>query len=200
MADQARRIDMTVEEFLQWNLLQDERYELVDGVPVPLRGMAGTTNQHDAITVNLIVALGNQLRNSGCRPTTADTAVRTKIKGVRRPDVTIECGPVNKDSLEAGNPVVVFEVLSPTTRKSDRTIKLQEYLKHPNLRAVVHIDPDELDIVVFTKDKSGNWLDNRLEYIDDVLTLPELPVSIPLPVIYEGVALTGTRKRPRETD
>jgi Uma2 family endonuclease len=194
--DATRTVDMSVEEFLQWNLLQDARYELVDGVPVPLRAMAGTTNQHDAITVNLIAELKRQLRETGCRPTTADTAVRTKIKNVRRPDVTIECAPVNKGSLEAGDLVVVFEILSPTTRKIDRTVKLQEYLRHPKLRAVVHIDPDELDVVVFTRGADGSWMDTRLEYLDDVLTLPDLPVAIPLPTIYDGVALIGLQRHP----
>ena len=94
MADRARRIDMSVEEFLEWNLLQDERYELVDGVPVPLRGMAGTKDQHDTITVNLIVALGNQLRGSGCRPKTADTAVRTKIKNVMKLETGLPGSPM----------------------------------------------------------------------------------------------------------
>jgi Uma2 family endonuclease len=203
MAD-AQRKSMTVEEFLEWNILQDERYELVDGFPVPLRprvdprGMAGTTDQHDTITVNLIAELKQQLRNSGCRPKTADTAVRTKIKNVRRPDVTIECSPVQKGSLEARNPVAVFEVLSPTTRKIDRTVKLQEYLKHPTLRTIVHIDPDELDVVVFTRGASGEWADTRLEYVDDVLTLPELDVALPLPAIYDGVPVVEKGKRPVE--
>ncbi len=203
MAD-AQRKSMTVEEFLEWNILQDERYELVDGFPEPLRprvaprGMAGTTDQHDTITVNLIIAIGNQLRNSGCRPKTADTAVRTKIRNVRRPDVTIECSPVLKGSLEARNPIAVFEVLSPTTRKIDRTVKLQEYLKHPTLRTIVHIDPDELDVVVFTRGEDGGWADTRLEYIDDVLTLPELNVALSLPAIYDGVPVVEKGKRPVE--
>jgi Uma2 family endonuclease len=115
MAD-ARKREMSVEEFLQWNLLQDERYELVDGHPVPLRAMAGTTGQHDEITVNLIAILRDRLRGTSCRPRTADTAVRTRIRGVRRPDVTIEGAPLERGSLEALKPIAVFEVLSPTTR------------------------------------------------------------------------------------
>jgi Uma2 family endonuclease len=197
MADAQRR-SMTVEEFLEWNLSQDERFELVEGFPVPLRAMAGTSDQHDAITVNLIAELKQQLRQSGCRPKAADTAVRTKIKNVRRPDVTIECAPVQKGSLEARNPVAVFEVLSPTTRKIDRTIKLQEYLHLPALRTIVPIDPDELDAVVFQRDASGDWQDKRLEYVDDVLSLPDVSVTLPLTMIYDGVPVAAKGKRPVE--
>jgi Uma2 family endonuclease len=49
---------MTPEEFYQWQLDQDERYELVEGVPVPLRAMTGASNVHDAILVNCIGQLG----------------------------------------------------------------------------------------------------------------------------------------------
>jgi Uma2 family endonuclease len=188
MADAQQR-SMTVEEFLEWNLSQDERYELVDGHPVPLRAMAGTTDQHDSITVNLIAMLRDQLRNSGCRPKTADTAVRTKIKNVRRPDVTIECAVVERGSLEARNPVAVFEVLSPTTRKIDRTIKLEEYRRHPTLRTIVHIDPDAMDVVVFTRDSDGNWNDARFDKAHDVILVAETPAALRLSEIYEGVPI-----------
>ena len=192
MAD-AQKQTMTVEEFLQWNLDQDVRYELVDGIPVPLRvvdpvtGMAGSKAQHDIIVVNLIVALGNQLRGSPCKPRTADTAVRTKIKGVRRPDVTIECGPPERNSLEASNPVAVFEVLSPTTRKIDRSVKLQEYRRHPGLRTIVHIDPDEMDVIVYTRNASGDWDDERFERLEDTIRIADTPVMLRLSDVYEGV-------------
>ena len=186
MAD-ARQQTMTVEEFLKWNLSQDQRYELVDGHPVPLRAMAGTNAEHDTIVVNVIVALGNQLRGSACKPRTADTAVRTNIKNVRRPDVTIECAPLERGTLEARNPIAVFEVLSPTTRKIDRTIKLEEYRRHPTLRTIVHIDPDAIDIVVFTRDADGNWNDTRFDQPDDIIRVDDTPAALRLSDIYDGV-------------
>ena len=48
---------MSVDEFYQWQLDQDERYELVDGVPVPLRAMTGPSNVHDVILTNVIALL-----------------------------------------------------------------------------------------------------------------------------------------------
>jgi Uma2 family endonuclease len=113
MPDLQRDIDMTADEFLLWNLTQDQRYELVDGQPVPLRAMSGASAFHDEIVVNIIAALRAKLRDAGCSPRTADTAVRTAIKRVRRPDVTIECSPPQAKTYEARNPVAVFEVMSP---------------------------------------------------------------------------------------
>jgi Uma2 family endonuclease len=193
MADAQQRT-MSVEEFLEWSLLQDERFELVDGFPEPLRAMAGATRQHDAIVVNLIAALRGQLRGGPCMPCTADTAVRTKIKSVRRPDVTIECSPVERGALEARNPVAVFEVLSPTTRKLDRSVKLEEYRRHPALRTIVHIDPDTMDVVVFTRDAAGAWNDARLDQPDDMILVAETPAALRLSDIYDGVPIDPPRR------
>ena len=190
MADAQQRA-MSVEEFLQWNLSQDQRYELVDGFPVPLRAMAGAKAQHDIIVVNLIALLRDQLRKSPCKPRTADTALRTNIKSVRRPDVTIECAPPERDSLEARTPIAVFEVLSPTTRKLDRSVKLQEYRRHPNLRVIVHVDPDILDVVVYTRNTTGDWDDIRLERPKDIIRVADTPVALRLSDIYEGVPGVG---------
>lgn len=186
---QARR-EMTVEEFLLWNLDQEQRYELVDGFPVPLRGMAGARAKHDTIVVNLIAELRQQLRGSDCRPRTADTAVRTKINAVRRPDVTIECAPIEPESLEARNPVAAFEVLSPTTRKLDASVKLQEYMRHPSLGLVVHIDPDFMDALVYRRGDDGRWEIERLEKSADLIRVPGMNVAISLAAVYDGVPVT----------
>ncbi len=87
MADPARRL-MTPEEFFAWQLHQEERYELVDGLPIRRhRMMTGSSTQHHRVSVNIIASLHTQLRGSGCRPMTADIAIRTGIHGLRRPDV-----------------------------------------------------------------------------------------------------------------
>ena len=188
MADAATR-EMTADEFLVWNLDQDERFELVDGTPVPLRAMSGAKDEHDTIVVNLIVALGQQLRDNGCRPKTADTALGTRIRRVRRPDVTVECAGVEPGSLEARNPVAVFEVLSPTTRQLDRSEKLQEYQQHPRLQTIVHVDPSLMDVMVYSRSASGGWEAERLQRPDDLIRLAGTPVALDLATAYDGVPL-----------
>jgi Uma2 family endonuclease len=86
---------MTPEEFYQWQLDQDERYELVEGVPAPLRAMTGASNVHHAILVNCIGQLYAHLRGKPCRVASADTALRTSIRTSRRPDVTVDCAPLD---------------------------------------------------------------------------------------------------------
>ena len=181
--------EMTADAFLIWCLDQEERYELVDGFPVPLRGMTGASDTHDAITVNIIVALANQLKGTDCRPSTADKALRTTIKRVRRPDVTIECAGIAAKSYESRNPIAVFEVLSPTTKKSDRTIKLEEYKRHPTLLTIMHIDPDIMDVVVFFRGANGQWEVDRLDQAGAVVEIAGTPVVLALSDIYDGIPL-----------
>ncbi|WP_292506276.1 Uma2 family endonuclease [Methylobacterium sp.] len=109
---------MSVEEFFEWQLSQDGLYELVDGVPVPhVKMMTGAIVQHDRATVNIIASLHAQLRGTGCRPTTDDVALRTSITTIRRPDITVECGDLVRDTYENRAPRLVVEVLSPSTSR-----------------------------------------------------------------------------------
>lgn len=188
MAEAARK-SMTVEEFFEWSRHQEQRFELVDGFPVPLRAMSGAGMVHDAIATNVIVALGNQLRGTGCRPTTPDAGLRTAIKRIRRPDVTIECAPPLANSYEARNPIAVIEVLSPTTRKNDRNEKLPEYMRHPTLRVIVHIDPDLMDVLVYRRAADGGWDAERLTAPSDTVTVGGTPIALTLAAIYEDVPL-----------
>lgn len=181
--------NMTADEFLLWNLSQDERYELVEGMPVPLRAMAGASNTHDDIVTNLIAGLRAKLRGTGCKPRTADTALRTAIKRVRRPDVTVDCGPSRADSYESAKPTAVFEVLSPLTRKIDGGVKLSEYLRHPTLRMIVHIDPDSMEVAVFQREDGGQWSELILGAPDDRIEIPGTPANLTLAEIYEGIQL-----------
>lgn len=179
--------DMTADEFLVWNLTQDQRYELVDGVPVPLRAMAGASNYHDDIVTNVIVALGNKLRGSGCRPRTADTALRTAIKRVRRPDVTVDCGDSRADSYESNRPTAAIEVLSPSTRSIDAGVKLSEYLRHPTLRTIVQIDPDRMAVALFQRQPDGQWSEQILTASSDMISIAGTPATLTLAEVYDGV-------------
>jgi Uma2 family endonuclease len=123
---------MTDEEFFVWCERQEDRYELVDGLPVKM--MTGASNYHDAIVINIIRELSIQLRGKPCRPMTADTAARTRIRNFRRPDVTVMCGPLRPRNYEAADPRLFVEVLSPSNEGVAWQRKLDEYRKLSGLR------------------------------------------------------------------
>ena len=178
---------MSGDEFLIWCLDQEDRYELIDGIPVPLRGMAGASRAHDRIVVNMIASLGNQLGDGPCMPTTADTALRTGIKRIRRPDVMIECTPPTALSFEAQAPLAAFEVLSPSTRTTDRFSKLGEYMRHPTLRHIILIDPVPFDVLVYSRELGGEWSSLVYSAPEDSFTLDGCSASLTLQQIYRGI-------------
>jgi Uma2 family endonuclease len=189
---------MTPEEFYSWQLDQDERYELVDGVPVPLRAMTGASNAHDVILVNCIGELHARLRGKPCRVASADTALRTAIRTARRPDVTVDCAPPRDKSYEAHRPTVVVEVLSPSTSKFDRFTKLDEYRRHPHLRHILLVDPDAVAARLYSRVDDGEWTDANLAGEDAVIDLPAIDVTLPLIALYERLDLGSFAPGARE--
>jgi len=188
MADPAPR-RMSVEEFYIWQLDQDERYELVDGLPVPLRTTPGAGNVHDVILINCIGQLFPLLRGKPCRVASADTALRTSIRSTRRPDVTIDCAPPEGTSCEARQPTVVIEVLSPSTRKIDRFTKLEEYRRHPSLRHILLVDPDAIAAKLYSRAEGGEWGDVDLIGRDARIDFTAIDVSLPLAALYERLEM-----------
>ncbi|GJE26786.1 Uma2 family endonuclease [Methylobacterium organophilum] len=187
---------MTPEEFFAWQSTQDGLYELVDGVPVPhVKMMAGASAQHDRTVVNIIISLGVQLRGSGCRPTTDDLALRTGIATIRRPDVTVECGDLVRDSYESRLPRLVVEVLSPSTTNIDRFRKLDEYRRHPSLASILLVETRFPSAVLYRRAGEG-WAEESFEALDAVIDLPAIGARLALTDIYEDVGFEPGRAIP----
>jgi Uma2 family endonuclease len=176
---------MSPDEFYRWQLGQDERYELVDGVLAPLRAMTGASNAHDVIVVNCLAELHARLRGGPCRVASADTALRTAIRTSRRPDVTVDRAPPRSDSYEAHRPAVVVEILSPSTSKFDRFTKLDEYRRHPTLRHILLVDPDSVAAKLYSRPDEGPWSAVDLLGKDALIELPAIQTSLPLAALYD---------------
>ncbi len=180
---------MTVEAFYVWQLDQDERYELVEGVPVPLRPATGASNLHDTILVNCIGELGERLRGKACRVVSANTALRTSARNARRADVAVDCAPPVKGSYEAHKPTVVIEVLSPSTRRFDEITKLDEYRRHPTLRHILLIDPDAIRARLYSRPEGGAWADEGLVGADARVAFDAIDVTLELGALYDRVEI-----------
>jgi Uma2 family endonuclease len=188
MAETATRL-MTPEEFFAWERGRDGLYELVDGVPVPhVKMMTGASVRHDGVVVNIIAALATKLRGGACRPTTDDIALRTKIRTIRRPDVTVDCGPLAPDAYESGEPKLVVEVLSPSTTDIDRFRKLEEYKLHPSLAYILLVETRAAKAILYRR-VGGAWETEPYEGLDATIALPEIGADLTMAEIYEGLPL-----------
>lgn len=183
---------MSADEFLVWRLDREGTWELVDGLPVlkfdngPTM-MAGGTKRHARVAANVIVALSNRLRDGPCYPLGSDLAVRMPRGNVRQPDVTVECGGGNDDDLEATDAKVLFEVLSPSTRRTDLVLKTNEYQRLPGLAHFVLLEPDRPEAILWSRQPAGDWLADRVAGLDGVLDLAGVGVSLPLAEVYAGL-------------
>ena len=175
---------MTADEFLTWCLDQEGKWELVDGVPIQM--MAGASNFHDVVVVNLIGMLRERLRRGPCRAATADTAARMPRGNIRRPDVTVECAPPERNAFESRAPTVFFEVLSPSSHVYDLVKKPEEYKSVPTLRHFVVLDPAAPRATVWSRD-GETWTSEEQTGLDAALDLPAIGASLPLAEIYEGL-------------
>ncbi|MFM9940181.1 MAG: Uma2 family endonuclease [Hyphomicrobiaceae bacterium] len=177
---------LTPEEFFAWAERQDDRYELVDGLPVKM--MTGASNFHDAIVINIIRELANQLRGKPCRPMTADTAIKTRIRNFRRPDVTVMCGPLLAKTYEASDPRLAIAVLSPSNEGVAWQRKLDEYRRLQGLRYILLIDSECVATTLYTR-TATDWEPTDADDLDAVVELPEIDCRLALRDVYEGIAI-----------
>jgi len=175
----------TVDEFFAWQERQTERYELVRGRP--LRMMAGAKNVHDNIVMNIVMALGPQVRAKGCWPFGGDGAVETFPGQIRRPDFGVDCGERDQEAYKAAAPRLVAEVLSPTTRDFDSVGKLFEYKFIASLDYILYVEPNQPDIRVWSRGADRAWVESRIEGLEATVELAALNVALPLAAVYDGV-------------
>lgn len=177
---------MEVDEFFAWQARQEKRYELVDGVPIEM--MTGASSMHDLVVTNMIALFKGQLRGGPCRPTTADIAIRTRIRSLRRADVMVTCDPPRRDVYEALEPRLVVEVLSPSNTGVKWDRKLNEYRRHEALDYILLVDSEVVAVKLYTRAASG-WDDVDADSLKDSIELPKLGCVLTLAEIYEGTGL-----------
>ena len=175
---------VTPEDFFAWVPGQEGRYELVEGEVVM---MAGAGRRHDAIVVNLIAAVRPQTRGGPCQTFTGDTYVATTGSNRRMPDMGVDCGKPDDNSLMADKPSLVVEVLSPTNGGFDLTVKLAEYQGLPSLDYILFVDTENPTVHLYRRSEGGLWQDDVLKGLDAVVELEKLKISVSLHDIYEGL-------------
>jgi Uma2 family endonuclease len=132
---------MTASEFLHWSQEQEQgRYELVGGEVVM---MSPETVRHVDVKNQAWLTFRNAIEKArlSCRAYGDGVGIRIDQFTVREPDMSIQCKPVSPDSLLLDEPVIVVEVISPTSIRSDTGAKIAEYFKVPSVRHYLIIDP-----------------------------------------------------------
>jgi Uma2 family endonuclease len=174
---------MSLEAFLEWERRQELRYEF-DGIRAV--AMNGGTIAHSEIGTNIVEALRRRLRGGPWRAFRGDLKVIVSGR-VRYPDAIVTCSPVANNVDIVPDPVVVFEVLSPSTAGVDRIVKNAEYEAAKSIRHYVMLEQAAIAATVFSRE--GTEWRGRLVRADAVLAFPELAIEVPLREFYDGLAI-----------
>lgn len=176
---------MTLQQFLAWEARQELKYEFDGFGPVP---MAGGTRSHAIVQSNLAVSIGGRLRGTTCRFFGSD--LKIEVAGhIRYPDGFVVCTPGAPRSTVVSDPVVIFEILSPSTSSVDAIVKNQEYAATPSVQRYVMLEQDRVGALVFAR-SGTDWLGHVLT-ADATLALPEIGIELPLSELYDGVTFDG---------
>ena len=176
---------MTVEEYLEWELQQDVRYEYVNG---EVFAMTGGTIPHNDIALNFYSVLRPHLRSRGCRVNVADVKVQVSSKSpYYYPDVIVSCDPIDLNARKfIQSPKLIAEVLSPGTSGRDRGEKFKNYLKKPSLQEYILIDSEQIAVERYCRGEGRMWLYYPYT-VGDIITLSSIELEFPIEILYEGV-------------
>lgn len=149
---------LTYAEYLDLEARADVRHEYLRG---EILAMAGGTIEHGAVAMAVGADLRDALRGRPCRVYSSDVRVRVEETDLTTyPDLSVVCGPLQTAAVDREaitNPVVVVEVLSPTTEAYDRGAKAAHYRRLPSLRELVLVSPAERRVEVQRRAASGAW-------------------------------------------
>jgi Uma2 family endonuclease len=178
------------EEYLERERPAETKSEYFLGEIVAI---AGGTLQHSMITANLARAIGNRLQGKPCGVFSSDARVSVQWGSlITDPDVTVLCGAPQytddkRDTLL--NPILLVEVLSPSTRAYDRGEKSRLFRMMPSLAEYLLVDQTPVDVEQYRRLPSGNWELTTVRSIEAVLTLHSLGCEIPVVEIYQNLDL-----------
>jgi Uma2 family endonuclease len=149
---------MTVDQFLAWAESEEGRYELYNG---QVYAMAPERSAHALMKFAVQAALADGIRKAGlpCIMYPDGMTVRITEKTAHEPDALVYCGsPLPRDALEVPSPVIVVEVLSPSTRRIDATKKLAGYFSLPSVHHYLIADPDGPPLIHHQRQGDGTIL------------------------------------------
>lgn len=157
------------EDYLHLEDQSKEKHEYMDGViyawqGTTIRGMAGASADHSAVSLNIAVYFRQHVRDRGCQVFTSDMRVRPdSFSSYFYPDVAVRCGPkVEGRTKEIDDACVIVEVLSDTTEGFDRQDKFERYKRMASLQFYVLVGPGLRTIEIFRR--SQDWQVNAASH------------------------------------
>jgi Uma2 family endonuclease len=177
---------ISVDDYLSGELLTPVKHEYVNGV---VFAMAGARNSHNYIQSNIHVSIGRRLRGHRCRVHGSDTKVRIRQSNEIRfyyADTFVTCEQNPLSDTFQDNPVVLFEVFSKSTRRTDEGEKKDAYLTIPSLKVYAMVEQETAAMIVFRRVSKG-FVREVYQGLGAVLSLSEIDTELPFAEVYDRV-------------
>lgn len=179
----------SLEEYFALELASEEKYEYFNG---EVFCMSGVSPNHAQLESNLNLALRLALRDRSCRVFPAN--IRVKVPAAppyRYPDVTVVCEPPQYEKIGGidalTNPLLLVEVLSPSTEAFDRGDKFSYYKSIPSFREYLLVAQHRPHLTHYLKQEDGRWIQEEADEASGGLYLPTLDCTLTLSQLYEGI-------------
>ncbi len=178
MATAQQAVFMSEDEYLAGEQHSEVKHEYIDGY---VYAMAGAHSNHNLITLNLSSEFRAHLKGKPCRPYMSDMKVRIGSKYFY-PDVLVDCSDINGYYTET--PKILVEVLSKSTRRTDKNLKRMAYTQITSLEEYVLIEQDVVEIEVLRR--VDGW-QPQYYYLGDEITFQSIGLTLAVEEIYERV-------------
>lgn len=195
MATHPQTATLSLDDFIALAETSEERLEFVDGRIV---AMTGASVEHGLIAQNIAQALSGLLRGRGCRVLSQGNLVApADCDDTFVPDVLVFCGEAQRRRVRGsdviGNPVLLVEVLSPSTADYDHGRKWESYRRIASLRHYLLVAQDQSRVEWYTRHGEHFWHYAETIGMRGEIRLESLEVVISLAEIYEGVLAADER-------
>lgn len=196
MSEPATR-GMTVDEFLRWEDGTDTRYELVGGF---VYAMAPPAPPHGALFARLAGLIDAALRSRG-------PCIVQGEAGIAKPerndtcyvaDLAVTCQPVRAEDRLMRDPVLIVEILSPSTNAFDRNTKVPDYRRIASVHEILLIDSQTIFAEVLRRE-GDHWITEIVQGPAATLSLTSVPLTVAMADLYEGIPLPEPRPARIET-
>ena len=179
----------SLDEYFALEHAGDARFEYWDG---DIFCMSGGTRAHGRISSNVVIGLGRDVRGGPCTAFTADIAIWTPtIPPYRYPDASVGCGELKFKNVKGVdalvNPVLIVEVLSPSTASHDLKAKFEAYRAIDSFRDYLLIAQDEPRVIHYSRQVDGEWTRRDVTDIEATLTIESIGCELRMRDLYEGV-------------
>lgn len=173
-----------MEEYLEGELAGEIKHEYIYG---EVYAMAGTSDRHNRIAGNIFSKIDNHVGDSEGETFIESVKLKADAQTFYYPDVMVACDRAPESAYYREEPILVVEILSPSTERTDRNEKLTVYKNISGLQEYVIIWQEKIQIEIHRRQPDGNWLTFIYDDNDEEIELQSLNLKIKIQEIYRRV-------------